>query len=212
MERIIIKTEGYSVVETDNCSLEEIVEFVVRENYLHHQKSIPVNLSEEIEELIKEEQRLLSTSRFFVARDNKGRLIGCIRLHRWNHTSDLPISKFGIRVEEVFPKEKYPNIWHVGRFAIERNGYQVELSLFKVLILCAIEPIVNTSNSIMLAEFDIKLLSLLDKINISMKQLGIPQLHIGSETIPVYSNSLSLAHFHTLWRYDLDLLNKNLPN
>lgn len=101
MERTIIETDEYTIVEytiveTDSCSLEEIVKFVVKENYLHHQRSLPENISEEIEELIKEEQRLLTTSIFFVARDNDGRLIGCIRLHRWNHTSDLPISKFGI--------------------------------------------------------------------------------------------------------------------
>ncbi len=61
--------EGYRVVETNNCSLEEIVKFVVKENYLHHQKNLPKNISEEIEELIKEEQRLLLTSKFFVAKE-----------------------------------------------------------------------------------------------------------------------------------------------
>ena len=71
MERTIIEAEGYRVVETNNCSLEEIVKFVVKENYLHHQKNLPKNISEEIEELIKEEQRLLLTSKFFVARDRE---------------------------------------------------------------------------------------------------------------------------------------------
>jgi hypothetical protein len=102
----------------DNCLLEEIV---VKENYLHHQKSLPKNIQEEVEELIAEEQGLLSTSRFFLAKDNEGRLIGRIRLHRWNHTSNLPISKFGVCVEDSYPRDEYPNIWHLGRFAIKNT-------------------------------------------------------------------------------------------
>jgi len=111
------------------------VEFVVNENYLHHQKSLPANISDEIVALIKEEQRLLLESKFFLARDSDsdGRLIGCIRIHRWDCTNDLPIAKFGIRVEEVFPKEEYPYIWNIGRFAIAMSKSKSEIYIFKIL-------------------------------------------------------------------------------
>ena len=59
--------EGYRVVETNNCSLEEIVKFVVKK-LLTPSEEPAKNISEEIEELIKEEQRLLLTSKFFVAK------------------------------------------------------------------------------------------------------------------------------------------------
>lgn len=196
MKRTIIETEGYSVVETDSCSLEEIVEFVVKENYLHHKKSLPANLSEEIEELIKEEQQLLPASKFFLARDSNGRLIGCIRLHRWNHTSDLPISKFGIRVEEVFPKEEYPNIWHVGRFAIKNRASDEAILLLKSLIICAIAPIVNTSSSIMLAEIDAKLIRSLRLMDIGLRPIGKPLYYIGSETFPISAKTFDLINYY----------------
>lgn len=196
MERTVIETEEYTIVETDNCSLEEIVEFVVKENYLHHQKSLPENISEEIEELIKEEQRLLLTSKFFVARDREGQLIGCIRLHRWNQTSDLPISKFGIRVEEVFPKEEYPNIWHVGRFAIKSQISKDAIVILKTLMICAIAPIINTHSSIMLAEIDAKLIRSLKLMDIGVTPIGKPLYYIGSETLPISSTASDLINYY----------------
>lgn len=200
MERTIIETERYTIVETDSCSLEEIVEFVVKENYLHHQKSLPENMSEEVEELIKEEQQLLPTSRFFVARDNKGRLIGCIRLHRWNHTSDLPISKFGIQVEKVFPKEEYPNIWHVGRFAIKYRASDDAILLLKTLMICAIAPIVNTHSSIMLAEIDAKLIRSLRQMDIGLTPIGEPLYYIGSKTFPISASISDLIKYYERYR------------
>lgn len=194
MERTIIEAEGYRIVETNNCSLEEIVKFVVKENYLHHQKNLPENISEEIEELIKEEQLLLLTSKFFVARDREGRLIGCIRLHRWNHTSNLPITKFGIRVEETFPQDKYPNIWHIGRFAVTNRNMGV--NLFKTLMVCAIAPIIKNTSSIMLAELDVKLLKSLKKMGIELNEIGAAIHHIGSIVVPAFSTTLGLVSFY----------------
>lgn len=195
MERTIIETEGYIIVETDSCSLEEIVDFVVKENYLHHQKSLPANISEEIEELIKEEQQLLPTSRFFVARDRDGLLIGCIRLHHWNHKSDLPITKFGVSVAEIFPQNEYPNIWHVGRFAIAMNNCKSETSIFKILVYCTVYPIINNCNSVMLAELDMRLFFILKKMGIELNQLGAPELYMGSEVVPGYSTSSGFNKF-----------------
>ncbi len=196
MERTIIETEGYTIVETDGCSLEEIVDFVVKENYLHHQKSLPANISDEIAALIKEEQQLLSGSKFFLARDSDGRLIGCIRLHRWDSTTDLPITKFGIRVEEVFPKEEYPNIWHVGRFAIKSRASDDAILLLKSLMICAIAPIVNTSSSIMLAEIDAKLIRSLRLMDIGLALIGKPRYYIGSETFPISARITDLIHYY----------------
>lgn len=194
MERTIIKREKYTIVETDSCSLEEIVEFVVKENYLHHQKSLPKNISEEVEELINEEKRLLPTSKFFLVRDKDGLLIGCIRLHRWNHTTNLPITKFGIRVEETFPQDEYPNIWHIGRFAVVSHNMGV--NLFKTLMVCAITPIVKNSGSIMLAELDVKLLKSLKKLGIELNEIGTAIHHIGSKVVPAFSTTLGLVSFY----------------
>lgn len=200
MERTIIETDDYSIVETDNCLLEEIVEFVVKENYLHHQKTLPENIQEEVEELIAEEQVLLSASRFFLAKDNEGRLIGCIRLHRWNHTSNLPITKFGIRIEEVFPKEEYPNIWHVGRFAIKSHTSNDAIVILKTLIICAISPIVNTRSSIMLAEIDAKLIRSLRRMDIELAPIGKPLYYIGSETFPISARNSDLTNYYEKYR------------
>ncbi|MCM1142939.1 MAG: hypothetical protein NC453_30615 [Muribaculum sp.] len=192
----LIETKDYTIVETESCSLEGIVEFVVKKICLHHQKSLPENISEEIEELIKEKQRLLSTSKFFVARDKEVQLIGCIWLHRWNHTSDLPISKFGISVEEVFPKEEYPNIWHVGRFAIKSQISKDAIVILKTLMICAIAPIVNTHSSIMLAEIDAKLIRSLKLMDIGVTPIGKPLYYIGSKTLPISSTASDLINYY----------------
>lgn len=169
---------------------------MVKENYLHHQKSLPANISEEIECLIQEELRLLTTSKFFLVRANDGHLIGCIRLHLWDCTTDLPITKFGIRVEEVFPKEVYSNIWHVGRFAIKSHASNDTIIILKSLIICAIAPIVNTQSSIMLAEIDAKLIRSLRRMGIGLVPIGKPLYYIGSETFPVYAKISDLIKYY----------------
>lgn len=196
MERTIIETEGYTIVETDSCSLEEIVEFVVKENYLHHQKYLPENIQEEIDGLMQEELLLLSTSIFFLARDRNGQLIGCIRLHQWNHKSDLPITKFGVCVAEIFPQNEYPNIWHVGRFAIKNRTSDDTILLLKTLMICAIAPIVNTRSSIMLAEIDAKLIRSLRRMGIGLASIGESLYYIGSETFPISAKISDLIKFY----------------
>lgn len=161
---------------------------------------MPENISEEIEELIKEEQRLLLTSKFFVARDREGRLIGCIQLHRWNQTSDLPISKFGIRAEEVFPKEEYPNIWHVGRSAIKSRISKDAIVILKTLIMCAIAPIVNTHSSIMLAEIDAKLIRSLKLMDIGVTPIGKPLYYMGSDTFQISARISDLIKYYERYR------------
>lgn len=209
MERIIIETKGYTIFETDSCSLEEIVGFVVKENYLHHQKNIPENISEEIRELIIEEQELLPTSRFFLAKDNEGQLIGCIRIHRWNRTSDLPITKFGICIEESVSKNENTNIWHVGRFAIKRHTCSEPLKIFKTLIECAISPIVNCNIGIMLAEIDVKLMSSLRHLGIELKLISNPFYYLGSETCLVFARDTDLMTFYLSHVYLLNMENGN---
>lgn len=200
MERTIIETEEYTIVETDSCSLEEIVEFVVNENYLHHQKKLPENIQEEIDGLIQEELLLLSTSRFFLSRDRNGQLIGCIRLHHWNHKSDLPITKFGVCVAEIFPQNEYPNIWHVGRFAIKSRTNNDAIAILKTLIICAIAPIVNTHSGIMLAEIDAKLIRSLRGMDIGLVPIGKPLYYIGSETFPISARTSDLINFYEKYR------------
>lgn len=204
MERTIIETKEYSVVETDNCSLDELVEFVVKENYIRHQKSLPENISKEIEELIKEEQQLLSTSRFFLVRDSIGVLIGCIRLHHWNHKSELPITKFGVCVAEIFPEDEYPNIWHVGRLAIKSRTNKNAIAILKTLMICAIAPIVNSHSSIMLAEIDARLIHSLRRMAIGLSPIGKPLYYIGSETVPISARQSDLINYYE--RYSCLLL------
>jgi hypothetical protein len=68
MERTIIETEEYTIVETDNCLLEEIVEIVVKENYLHHQKSLPENSRRSLFQ--REISKHLACRRFAIAMSN----------------------------------------------------------------------------------------------------------------------------------------------
>ena len=112
----------------------------------------------------------------------------------------MPITKFGIRIEEVFPKEEYPNVWHVGRFAIKSHTSNDAIVILKTLIICAISPIVNTRSSIMLAEIDAKLIRSLRRMDIELAPIGKPLYYIGSETFPISARNSDLTNYYEKYR------------
>lgn len=204
MERIISKLEDCIIYEADDSVLQELAEFIVKENYSRNLNSLPKNMEQETIAVCDEESGLVHGSLLYIARDFKGELVGSIRVHLWDGYSSLPISKFGISPENSLKKNTPRKIWHVGRFAIKKQSSKHALMLLKRLMMHAIAPIIVCKDDIMLAEVDSKLFFSLRKMGIDIKKLGKPQYHIGSETIPAYANSSDLIHFYRKNHYLLN--------
>lgn len=72
-------------------------------------------------------------------------------------------------------------------------------------MLYAINPILYTNDSYMIAECDSKLLRTINKLGIDTTELASSTYYLGSETIPVYSTQQGLNRFYNRYNY----LNEN---
>lgn len=202
MEQFVTAGKGYAIYESDDEVLYELAEFVVRENYLHHSglKSIPPVC--EIEDVCNEERRLINISRVLVARNGAGRIIGSIRITRWDKKTTLPLeSLFGLNPLDLAFDNKVTTFWHIGRFSISKEGTYSTMHLMRTLMINAVYPIVNEVTGCLLAEVDRKLFNVLGKLGIFVHQLA-PSIHyLASETIPVYSTSKAMMGFYERNKY-----------
>lgn len=198
MEKIILSTENYCVCEATEECLMELSEFIVSENYKHHSSdNNVVDYNQEISDVLKEEQGYRNHSRVFFARDHKGKLVGSIRVFKWDRKETLPIQKiFNINpLSKIGDDESY-TYWHIGRFAVDSQAQISPVKLFKLLMTLAIEPIVQEANSFMIAEIDSKLLRVMNTLGIKTVNLGAPIYYLASNTVPVYSSKSGLIDFY----------------
>lgn len=198
MRKIVYRNGNYSIYQVGKERLREVAEFVVRENYKHHTGTYDENMVEdEIMSVYKEELAFVDNSLIFVVYDSKDRIIGSIRVFKWNRNKPLPIEKlFGINpLVKIHSEGKY-NFWHIGRFAINKELTISTVSLFKQLMLFAVHPIVSDRRSYMIAETDSKLLRVMNALGIKTKTLGKSIYYLASETIPVCSSKRGLLPFY----------------
>lgn len=102
-----------------------------------------------------------------------------------------------VRLEHT--EEKY-NYWHIGRFAIDSFAGISTLLLFKQLMVYAINPIIQSENSYMIAEVDIKLLKTLNILGIQTIKFGNSKRYLASETIPICSSREDLSSFYDRYK------------
>ncbi len=124
MEALKIHTDCYSIYESDNNCAEEVAEFIVKENYAHHLSQCTTDeiMTGEISSIYVEE-RMHPNSQFYLARTHQGKLIGSIRVFKWNKKDTLPIEQiFRINPLKRIGKNKNYSYWHVGRLAIKQNA------------------------------------------------------------------------------------------
>lgn len=210
MKQFIARSQkyGYSIYRINgNEYLYKVATFVVTENYKHHTESVtPSDMKCEIHSTYKEELLFNDCAQIYIAEDDCGNMIGCIRVLRWNEEDKLPIQTlFGINPMEIFSFDKKPVFWHIGRFAISKKIGTIGIILFKQLMLYAINPILYTNDSYMIAECDSKLLRTINKLGIDTTELTSSTYYLGSETIPVYSTQQGLNRFYNRYNY----LNEN---
>lgn len=198
MEKLIYRNGIYKILQTGKESLHELAEFVVRENYKHHVgKLTSEEMDNEIASVYNEELAYADNSYIYIVRDVMGKMIGAIRVFKWDRKKPLPIQKvFGINPLKVIHSEPKYDYWHVGRFAIDSFAGIPTLTLFKQLMVYAVHPIVCDSNSYMIAETDSKLVRVMNALGINTVQIGKSMNYLASETIPIYSSRKGILPFY----------------
>lgn len=198
MEKIIWSCNDYTIFSVGRDRLQDIARFVVTQNYNHHSSEpIPEVAREEIEAIYREELTYSEDSEYFIVRDKKERIVGSIRVFRWNKETPTPMQK----IFHISPLEKVSNVpetsfWHIGRFAIDSSSGFSTITLFKQLMALAVAPILREDDSYMIAETDSHLLRVMNALGIETRQIGKPLIYLASETIPVYSSKKGLTKFY----------------
>ena len=183
-----------------------LAEFVVDENFKHHTgTTTSADYQSDVISIYNEELKYYKNSQVFVSKNHYGSINGAIRVLRWNYKDILPIEKiFGIKPLQIVGISPLKSIFHIGRFAI--NKEQSGIQLFKALMVSAIAPICQNKNSVAFAECDSKLLKILALLGIKTTIIGEPTMYLGSETIPVCMSHDGLIDFY---RKNSHLIHKN---
>lgn len=203
MEKLIYVNGQYNIWQLTGVDcFQELAEFVVRENYKHHARYLSnESIQNEINSVYQEELQYIDNSMIFIVRNNAGKIIGSIRVFKWDRKKDLPIQKiFDINPLIAVHSEKDYNFWHIGRFAIDSFAGIPTITLFKQLLIYAVHPIVCDSKSYMIAETDSKLLKVMNVLGIETTRLGDSKFYLASETIPICSSKKGLFTFYTHYR------------
>lgn len=181
----------------------QLVDFVVRENYNHHQSFYDDDIMKnEIDKIYTEEQSY-EGKRTFVSTDENGEINGTIRVIKWNYKDTLPIQKiFNINPIDLMLKDVY-GVYHIGRFAIKKENNSIRT--FKTLMTLAIEEVLKEEKSFAIAECDAKLLKILNVLGIGFIRLSEAMNYLGSETIPILLPYDGLKSFYN---NNVDLLKR----
>ena len=198
MEKKVSSFKEYEIFMADKSCLNEIANFVVRENYSHHMSSFTEEeINKDIKSVLEEEEYLYDNkSRIYIARDYLGKMIGCIRSFHWDKHKTLPIEKiYGINPLNAIHQESKYSFWHIGRFAVAKDSGISTLTLFKRLMALAVKPIVEDKYSYMIAEIDSKLLKVMKVLGFGTRQIGKSIDYLTSETVPVCSSKRGIMGF-----------------
>lgn len=200
MEKLIYTNGQYNIWQLiGKEKLNELAEFVVRENYKHHVGDFSSeSIKDEIYSVYQEELQYIDNSTIFVVRNDAGKIIGSIRVFKWDRKKTLPLQKiFGINpLTAIHPETDY-SYWHIGRFAVDSFSGIPTITLFKQLMAYAVHPIVCDTKSYMIAETDSKLLKIMNMLGITTNSLGKPLYHLASLTEPIYSSRKDLLPYYT---------------
>ena len=198
MEQLVFHNSSYKIWRSDIESLKELSSFVVVENVKHHNgQEHAEQINTEIDAIYQEELTYAKNSIIYIVKDNSQKIIGSIRVFKWNRKDELPIQKiFGINPLQVVHHENKYSYWHIGRFAIDSFAGIPTMQLFKQLMVLAIQHIIKDTFSYMIAETDIKLLRIVNALGIKTTRLGISKVYLNSETIPICSSKKGLTDFY----------------
>lgn len=190
----------YSKIHLEKLDFFQLIElsnFIIDENYAHHSNSkLPKNSQSEVLSIYDEEVNYFNNAEIYVAKNILGNIIGSIRVYKWNYNEILPLQKiFNINPLDILkPNQRNHPIWHVGRFAINKDIK--DRTLFKKLMVCATAPIFESKIGFVFAECDSKLLRVMNFMGIKTNVIGPSLNYLGSETIPVCMSYDDIKDFY----------------
>ena len=198
MERAVISCEDYTIFKVGTERLHDLANFVVTENYNHHSSEyLPEVVRREVEDVYNEELVYSNNSFCFIVRDRNGKMIGSIRVFKWDKQTLIPMQKiFHISPLETVGDRRAASFWHIGRFAIKSSVGFSTVTLFKQLMTLAVSPIMRDNDSYMIAETDVHLLKVMNALGIKTRKIGKSVTYLASETIPICSAKEELVDFY----------------
>ena len=209
MATLLQNFETFDLWKIEQHDLADYTKFVLRIYYEHH-LHVPAPI-EEVEACIKEDEERYSLTHFYALKTKNGQTFGTINVSKWNGKDEFAIDKeYGLNAKELIKTRGLtpPEIWHIGRFATDRQiiNSNRELRLlqvlyFKLLLTCVFHHICAYPDNVMFAECDIKLQKTLNTLGIFSEELAEPQMILGSETVPIFNNGAGLQQFYDNHKY-----------
>ncbi len=174
----------------------DLAEFVVAENFKHHSdNNFPKNYKSDVNAIYEEELSYYKNSEIFTIKDNKGYILGAIRILKWDYITVLPLQKiFGINPFLAINTPNINNIYHIGRFAVKKGVRNI--NLFKRLLACIANLVCKDKGNIAFAECDSKLLRILNLLGVKTAIIGKSINYLGSEAIPIVMTYNGVIDFY----------------
>jgi len=189
--------EKFAFYQVEEQDIFNSVEFSILVNYYNYSLDIEtVEFEYDIIANYRKELDLFEKSYYYAVLCEKD-IVGTIRTVKWDKGMTLPMEEiYGLSIDNIVGF-CHKEVWHIGRFAIDRKArYALSNRMLKMLLMYAIAPVCQRQASIVLAECDIRLLKIINKLGIKTMTLAFPVDYLGSETVPILSNKNDLMPFY----------------
>jgi|GEM_PF-2034241 len=216
MAKLLQNFEAFDLWEEELCDIANFTQFVFGVFYEHHWQSQPP--VEEVEACIKEDLARYPNTHFYTLKTKDKRIFGSITACLWNGEPKLTLEReYNLNIRELIKARGLnpPQMWHLGRIAIDRNIINQDQMLkktqgmfFKLLMTCAFSHVCTDPNNIMIAESEVQLWKVAKLLGISSEILGEARLSLGTESFPVIDTGAGLQPFVNKHKH---LLNYVLP-
>jgi len=203
MGKLLRNFDTFDLWKMGQRDLVDFTKFVLRIYYKHHM-NIPAPI-EEIEACIKEDQRLYPYTHFYAVKTKDGNIFGTINACCWNGNEKLAIEReYNLDIKQLIKARGLnpPQVWHIGRFAIDRKFISQTQALralqglfFKLLITSAFSHICTHPDNLAIAECDTKLQRTLVKLGIVSEELSKGRIVLGSEALPILNTGEGVRAF-----------------
>jgi len=203
MGKLLQNFEAFDLWKEELCDVANVTKFVFDVYYEHFWKSQPP--IEEVEACIKEDLTRYPNTHLYTLKTKDGQIFGAINAVLWKGTYELAFEReYNLNIRELIKTRGLnpPQVWHLGRFAIDRkfvNENQVlkgtQTLFFKLLMTCAFSHVCTDPNNIMIAESEVQLWKVGKLLGISSEILGEARMVLGCESLPVIDTGAGLQSF-----------------
>jgi hypothetical protein len=195
--------ETFDLWEEELDDVENFTKFVFGVYYEHHWQSFPP--IEEVEACVKEDLARYPHTHFYTLKTKQGRIFGTINASVWLGTYELAFEQeYNLSIRGLIETRDLapPQVWHIGRFAIDRKFINENETLsakqmffFKLLMVCAFVHVCKDPNNLMIVESEVKLWRIGKLLGISTEALGEARMVLGSESFPAIDTGAGLKSF-----------------